>query len=120
MAIILKSHGFKYSRPEANYVMDVSFFINPWRDKKIREEQDKDKRKKMIMKFMEDQEGVNNFVTRVSSLLRLLSMMYPDENLQVAICCSAGEYRSPAIVEMISENLGKVPHTVIQNINSKI
>lgn len=120
MAITLKSHGFKYSRPDANYVMDVSFFINPWRDKKIRDEQDKDKRKKLIMKFMEEQEGVGQFVSRVSSLLRMLSLMLPDENIQVAICCSAGEYRSPAIVEMISENLGKVPHTIIHSINSKI
>ena len=118
--ITLKSHGHKFSSPECNFKFDVSFFLNPWRDKKIRDEQDKEKRKKLIMKFMEEQEGVGAFVTRVASLLRLLSMMYPDENLQVAICCSAGEYRSPAIVEMISENLGKVPHTIIHSINSKI
>lgn len=118
--LTLKDWGHKFGQPECNFKFDVSFFANPWRDKKIREEKDTDKRKKMIMKFMEDQEGVGSFVSRVSSFIRFLYTILPDENLQIAICCSAGEFRSPAIVEMISENLGKVPHTIIHSINSKI
>lgn len=118
--ITLKSHGHKFSSPECNFKFDVSFFANPWRDKKIREEKDTEKRKQLIMKFMEDQEGAESFISRVSSLLRFLSTILPDENLQVAICCSAGEYRSPAIVEMISTELGKTPHKVIHSPNSKI
>ena len=118
--ITLKSHGHKFSQPECNFKFDVSFFANPWRDKKIREEKDTEKRKRMVMKFMEEQDGVESFVERTASLLRSVHTFFPDENIQVAICCSAGEYRSPAIVEMIAEQMKRSPVTVIHSPNSKI
>ena len=118
--ITIISHGFKFSRPEANFVMDVSFFKNPWRDEEIKNEKDEFKRKQLIMKFMKDQEGLELFVDRVSSLLRLLYLIHPNENMVVAFCCSAGEYRSPAIAEMVGEVLGSDVAKVIKGDNSKI
>ena len=120
--ITLKSHGFKYSRPEANMVFDVSFFKNPWRDESIRNEADAEKRKDLIMAYMKNQEGCETFIERIASLLRFMHMMYPNESLKVALCCSAGEYRSPAMVIMLGEKLEKVgiPIIIEQSKESKI
>lgn len=120
--ITIKSHGFKFSRPEANFVFDVSYFVNPWRDKEIRMETDPEKRKTMIIEFMDKQEGFKPFVDKVVSLLVYLYIFFPNENLQIAFCCSAGEYRSPAIALVVSEQMKKrgVEVTLLQSINSKI
>lgn len=116
------SHGHKYGQPNANYKFDVSFFANPWRDKAIRAEKDAHKRRQMIMKFMKEQEGMGVFVDRICSVIRLLHLLYPEENNVFAFCCSAGEYRSPAIAEMVAEHLKSinVEHKVIHGDNSKI
>lgn len=120
--ITLKSHGFKFSRPEANYYFDVSFFKNPWRDEKIRNEKSKEKRKKLILGAMTTQPSCDAFVDAVSMMLRTIHNEFPDENIQVAFCCSAGEYRSPAIVELVAEELKKFKiNTVISHSkNSKV
>lgn len=120
--ITLKSHGFKFSRPEANFVFDVSYFKNPWRDEKIRTEINRDVRKELVVSFMKNQEGVSSFVSKLASLLTLLDSTFQGENMVVALCCSAGEYRSPALVEMVSKELAErnVHHAIIHSPNAKI
>lgn len=120
--ITLKSHGFKFSRPEANIVFDVSYLINPWRDKDIRDEEGIEKRKDMIMEFMLNQEGVMVLVRHISELLSWYNTMFKGENIQVAFCCSAGEYRSPAMVLLVAEELEKkgVEFIINQSENSKL
>lgn len=105
--ITLKSHGFKYSRPEANFVFDVSYFPNPWREKEIRTAP-KIKRNKLSIDFMRKQDGVNDFILHVAGLIKFMDTYFPEENLIFAICCSSGEYRSPAIVELIKETLSTI------------
>ena len=120
--ITLRSHGFKFGKPDCNYFFDVSLFKNPWRDDSIRNEADLEKRRNMIMEFMNKQEGCSAFVDKLASLIRLLYVLYPKENLQIALCCSAGEYRSPALVELLSCELSKagIEHKVEQSKYSKI
>lgn len=120
--ITLKSHGFKFSRPEANIIFDVSYFINPWREESIRHEVNSAFRKKKILEFMNAQEGVKEFVESVATLLEQYHKLFPNENIQVAFCCSAGEYRSPAMVIMVSEELNKrhVLTQVAQSDNAKL
>lgn len=103
--ITLKSFGFKYGKPEANIILDVSYFINPWRDASIKNEVDSVEKRKKILEFMLKQEGVKPFVEKTSELLKTYHNLFPDENLQVAFCCSAGEYRSPSIVELVKNQL---------------
>lgn len=103
--ITIKSHGFKYSRPEANIIFDVSYFKNPWRKDDIRNEKDRNKQWEKAVTFMRAQEGVEVFVKKVADLLFVYNYQFPDENIQVAICCSAGEFRSPVIVELVSKAL---------------
>jgi RNase adaptor protein for sRNA GlmZ degradation len=120
--LTLKSHGFKYSRPEANIVFDVSYFVNPWRDESIRNETNPAIRRTKILDFMNSQEGIADFVKNVTGLLLNYNALFPKENLQVAFCCSAGEYRSPSMVEMVAEELRKkgVEVVVVQSVNSKL
>ena len=105
--ITLMSWGHKYGSPPANFKFDVSYFKNPWREKEIRTLQGKDKRKKKIIDFMKNQEGVETIVAHISGVVALYNQLFPDENICVAICCSAGEFRSPAIVELIGKELSK-------------
>ena len=56
---------------------------------------------------MKNQEGVETIVAHISGVIALYGNLFPDENLYVAICCSAGEFRSPAIVELIGKELSK-------------
>ncbi len=105
--ITLMSWGHKYGAPPANFKFDVSYFKNPWREKEIRDLQDKGKRKKKIIEFMKNQEGVESIVTHISEVVALYSFLFPNENICVAICCSAGEFRSPAMVELIGQELSK-------------
>ena len=116
------SWGHKYGHPPANFKFDVSYFKNPWREKEIRDCQDKKKRKKKIIEFMKNQEGVETIVTKVSEVIALYNTLFPNENMCVAMCCSAGEFRSPAIVELIGKELSKrkVKHTINHNKESQI
>lgn len=120
--ITLMSWGHKYGQPNANYKFDVSYFANPWRDKEIKEEKDAFKRKELVMKFMNDQEGVALYVDRICSILRLMHLLYPEENHVVAFCCSAGEYRSPVFAELVGKHLKEInlEHKIIHTSNSKI
>lgn len=119
--ITIRSHGFKFSRPKANIVFDVSYFKNPWRDKEIIEEKSDDSRRKKIMEFMEKQEGVLELCEVICDVIITYNEHFPNENIQIAICCSAGEYRSPAIVEIIGKMLPKDSQFIINHSeNSKI
>jgi len=120
--IVIKSHGFKFSRPEANIAIDVSFFKNPWRDENIKNEKDIEKRKKMIMKFMNDQKGVVEFIESVAWMIRNIDKTFPGENVVVALCCSAGEYRSPAMVLLLNDALNRlgIENIISSSLNSKI
>lgn len=103
--ITVLSHGFKYGRPDANIYFDVSYFKNPWRDEKIRTEQDPKKRKEKILKFMMEQKDVEVIVKYFSHLIGAYEEAFPGENIRVAFCCSAGEYRSPTIAELVYQHL---------------
>lgn len=101
------SWGHKYGNPPANFKFDVSYFKNPWREKAIRDCPNKDERKKKIIEFMKNQEGVETAVVHISEIIALYNLLFPEENIRVAICCSAGEFRSPAIIELIGKELSK-------------
>ncbi len=120
--IYLKSHGFKFSRPEANFVFDVSYFKNPWRESEIKEETNPEERTKKIIEFIKKQEGSQEMVDRICSVVILVYLLHPDENIKVALCCSAGEYRSPVMVQLLAEKLIKanVPCSIEQSPDSKL
>lgn len=114
--IILKSWGFKYGEPEANFKFDVSYLKNPWRTEL------RDSNKKELMEFMEKQNEFETMSIMYSNIIYNLYKMYPDETLIFSFCCSAGEYRSPLMVEKIKDLLNKlnVPSNIKHSSYSKI
>ncbi len=119
--ITLKSHGFKFNRPEANIMFDVSYFKNPWRQENIREELSREGRNQKVIEFMMKQGGVHDMANAIKNIIMKYNELYPDENIQVAICCSAGEYRSPAMVEIVKKLLPTgFPIIIKHSENSKI
>lgn len=86
--ITLTSHGFKYGRPDANIVFDVSYFNNPWRQQDVNASR-----------------GYDDITDAILTTIRAYDKNYPDEDVVVAVCCSAGEYRSPMVVESLSKTL---------------
>lgn len=120
--ITLMSWGNKYGSPPANYKFDVSFFKNPWRDPLIKNEKNVTRRSKMVVDFMKEQEGCITFLEYLSLIIRHLSKEFPDEEIKIALCCSAGEYRSPAMVVILSGMLSKfhVKHNIIKSLESKV
>jgi len=115
--IYLLSYGFKFGRPPANFAFDVSYLKNPWREKKLRHG-----KKKEILKFMREQKEFNAIVNLAVIVISAYSKMFPGEKMVFAFCCSASEYRSPAVVEEVSIKLKekKVAHKIIKNNNSMI
>lgn len=120
--ITLMSWGFKFSRPEANIVFDVSYFKNPWRDEELKTIKKGDKVKKTkILEFMAKQKGVYQFCQNIADVAKQYDSLFPDENVVIALCCSSGEYRSPALVEFVNKLLPKeIKRTIIQSKNSRI
>jgi UPF0042 nucleotide-binding protein len=120
--ITLISQGFKFGRPDANFYFDVSYLANPYRDKKIREEKNLEKRSKLVMEFMEKQPEFNSIVNIITIAITTYNNMFEGEEMIFGICCSAGEFRSPSVVNAISKKLSrvKVNHKVIQSKTSKI
>jgi RNase adaptor protein for sRNA GlmZ degradation len=57
------SHGFKFGAPKANFVFDVSYFKNPWREERLRNGSRED-----IMNFMHEQKEFDTIVEITLSL----------------------------------------------------
>lgn len=115
--ILLKSHGFKFGQPNANFVFDVSYLKNPWREKELR-----DAKKSELMKFMMMQSPFFELVNQFTLLIESIYKHYGEENLIFAFCCSAGEYRSPLTVELVAEKLLRrgIKVKIVHSENSKI
>ena len=76
----------------------------------------------MIMYYMNDQEGFQVFIDKIMGLLSYYILFHPNENITIAFCCSAGEYRSPAVADTIAKKLKKlkVDYKLEQSKNSKL
>lgn len=106
--ITIKSHGFKFSRPEANFVFDVSYLKNPWRDARVISGEITPE------KSMFEQKEFSDIVTSIATVVETYYKFFPDENIVVAICCSAGEYRSPCTANAVGRILREknIPHVL--------
>ena len=104
--ITLLSHGFKFGRPAANVIIDVSFLPNPWRYPERCPEA-----------VLQDSEAFYDLVESVFRLAKTYHKHYPAESIVIGICCSAGEYRSPIVAEAVSTKLSAIgiKHTLHHN-----
>lgn len=98
--ITIKSHGFKFSRPEANLVFDASYLVNPWRKEELRGSS-----REKILEFMESQEEYTTIVNMIANSISTYNSLWKDSEIVCAICCSEGSYRSPMVVESVAKIL---------------
>jgi len=112
--ITLMSWGMKYGEPPANFKFDVSYLKNPWREglKGYGE----------IMHFMNNQKEFQELLKVFVDTILCYNELYPHENLVFAFCCSAGEFRSPVMVECIGAILKPtgINYQIIQNQYSRL
>lgn len=100
--ITLISYGFKYGRPESNFMFDVSYFKNPWREKGLVTAGHNE-----VVAFMHKQPGFTEIVNSIANVIMLYHKQWPEENMIFAICCNAGADRSPIVADEIADVLKK-------------
>jgi len=100
----LVSFGFKYGIPlDADFVFDVRFFPNPFYIPELRQ---KDGRDPEVKNFLDNVEGVNEYLNRVEMILKFATSRYELEGrneLTVAIGCTGGKHRSVYFAEKLAE-----------------
>ncbi len=105
MAVNLISFGFKFGVPlEADLMFDVRFLPNPFFIPELKEHPGTSAK---VSKFVLSQKETGQFLNKLKPLLNHLIPLYRKEGrryLTIAIGCTGGRHRSPAI----SEELGKI------------
>ncbi len=108
MAVNLVSFGFKYGVPlEADLLFDVRFLPNPFFVKELKEHPGTSSK---VSGFVLSQGETKQFLGKLNPLLNYLVPLYMEEGrsyLTIAIGCTGGRHRSPAISEEIKKALKK-------------
>jgi len=95
--IFLKSFGFKYGAPNANYYFDVGFLKNPAReDKWDFFSTPEESMKEYVLK----QDSAQEFINRIVPLIEFLSGI--DQRQVFAFGCNAGRHRSNIMVDELA------------------
>ena len=108
MAVNLVSFGFKYWVPlEADIIFDVRFLPKPFFVKELKEHPGTSAK---VSRFVLSQKETKQFLGKLNPLLNYLVPLYMEEGrsyLTIAIGCTGGRHRSPAISEEIKKVLKK-------------
>jgi len=99
-AVTLVSFGFKYGRPPANHVFDVSFLKNPAREASWG-------------LWSSPSEEMRHWVLAQPAAVEFLAAALPcvrflagtDDDVRIAFGCSAGRHRSTILVEELARRL---------------
>ncbi len=106
MTITCMSFGFKYGYPEeADLVMDVRCFTNPYYVDELRHKTGLDKE---VRDYVLQDDHVQGFQKRLYDLIEYLLPLYRNEGksqLVIAIGCTGGKHRSVTIAEDLFEHL---------------
>lgn len=111
--IVLQTFGFKYGLPNTNYYFDVSFIANPVRQpgKSLHDRYDDS-----ILKFVEEQPGVEELVTIIAQLAYLVNNY--DDGVRIGIGCSAGRHRSRAVAQLVAQRLSDLEVKIVHREDS--
>ncbi|MBI5635016.1 MAG: RNase adapter RapZ [Nitrospirae bacterium] len=108
LAVSVISFGFKYGIPQnIDLLFDVRFLPNPHFIPGLRELTGKDKK---VSDFVFSQPVTKQFMKKIKDLLGFLIPHYIREGksyISIAIGCTGGRHRSPAIVEELARFLSK-------------
>jgi len=106
MKISLISFGYKYGvPPEADLMFDVRFLPNPNFVEELKKFTGTSKK---VKDYVLSKNETKEFLTKLKSMLEYLIPLYKKEGrsyLTIAIGCTGGRHRSPAICEVIRDYL---------------
>ncbi len=106
--VTLISFGFKYGVPEnIDLLFDVRFLPNPFFVPELKHRNGTDK---LTAEYVMNNPDSRAFMKKTMDLLRFLLPRYQREGrsyLSIAVGCTGGNHRSPAIVEEIARLIGK-------------
>ncbi len=109
MTVNLISFGYKYGiPPEADLLFDVRFLPNPYFIEKLKSYPGTAPR---VSKFVLGQEATRDFLDRLYPLIEYLLPKYAQEGrnyLTIAVGCTGGRHRSPAIIADLGKKLKKL------------
>ncbi len=110
MTLVLISFGFKYGTPQnMDLLFDVRFLPNPNFVTELKQLKGTDKR---ISDYIFKKPEAKTFMSKIKDLFEFLIPLYITEGksyLTIAIGCTGGNHRSPAIVEKLRVYLKKYP-----------
>jgi UPF0042 nucleotide-binding protein len=105
--VTLLSFGFKHGLPlDADLVFDARFLPNPHFVPELRPQTG---RHRAVVRYLEQYPDTEEFLERVTGLLRFLLPRYASEGksyVTVAIGCTGGRHRSVALAEALRRRLG--------------
>ncbi len=115
MKLSLVSFGYKAGLPPpANFIFDVRFLKNPFWDPKLRPLNGCHQE---VQEFVLIQEPAAKFLDELSSMLsRVLPQIATTgaEDFMVALGCTGGQHRSPALIEALAKRLHIIfPHYLV-------
>lgn len=106
LELTLLSFGFKYGLPiEVDICLDARFIENPYFVPELRALSGLDA---VVSEFVLSRPEASGFLLRVKQLLEYLIPLYQKEGkayLTVAIACTGGRHRSPALIEKLQSEL---------------
>lgn len=106
MPIQCMSFGFKYGYPaEADLVMDVRCFANPFYVETLRKKTGLDAD---VRDYVMEDEGAQPFLTKLFDMVDFLVPRYENEGksqLVIAIGCTGGKHRSVTFTEALAQHL---------------
>ncbi|HSB30094.1 MAG TPA: RNase adapter RapZ [Candidatus Sulfobium mesophilum] len=108
LVVTLTSFGFKYGVPEnIDLLFDVRFLPNPFFVPALKDRNGTDK---LTAEYVMNNPDARAFMKKTMDLLKFLLPRYRREGksyLSIAIGCTGGNHRSPAIVEEIARLIGE-------------
>lgn len=108
MALSLTSFGFKYGIPQnIDLLFDVRFLPNPNFIPSLKHLNGKDR---PVAEYIFKHPQTKEFMKKIKNLLNFLIPLYVKEGrlyLSVAVGCTGGNHRSPAIIEEMAKSIKK-------------
>jgi len=111
--ISIISFGYKYGLPmDADIVMDVRFFPNPYYVKSLKNKTGLDRQ---VANFIKKTSIYKKFITNYINQIKMLLPLYVKEGksyLTIAIGCTGGKHRSVFIANEITKKLSQMGYSV--------
>lgn len=108
IAITLISFGFKYGVPQAiDLLFDARFLPNPFFVPALKNLTGRDRK---VSEFVLGNGDAKEYIRKIMSLLDFVIPLYKREGrpyLSIAVGCTGGNHRSPAIIEALGKHLRK-------------